>query len=193
MEDTKLVQAIERAEEPGGLREGQTPTEKNDNQDGMTIIQLKGAGWTYVYNTETGARIPVNNNNLIAVLNKKKLDGTPRFSRVKPNVVFKRGTFKCILHKDNPDRSKYDEMGLAVCPKDNLNSAYEVKRHMTKRHKMEWESIEELRTTREREEDRSLQRALIEGVMNNKPKAEAPVYVSDNPPKPRKKRKVKVK
>ena len=52
------------------------------------------------------------------------------------------------------------------------------------------DELEDEKKERERQEDRDLQRAVLSQI---KPVEEAPLYVSDKPPKPRKKRKVKIK
>ena len=183
MEDTMALVG-EKGVEPGlNLDE---VIQKGDNETpqvgGMSVTS---AGYTIVYDTVTGIGSKINNNNLIQVLKKKRTEepniGSPVFGlkqTVKPMV----GDYKCLLHKDDPNRKHYDEIGLAVCPKDNLASSYQVMRHMQKRHKTEWGAIDQERIDKEKQEDREFQRSLMTGAFakTEKPVAEkAPLYVKD--------------
>jgi len=50
------------------------------------------------------------------------------------------GTHKCLLHPDNPERKRYDGLGLPICLKNNL-LAENVTTHMRTRHVREWAII----------------------------------------------------
>ena len=113
-------------------------------------------------------------------LRKKRPDGSTVFTTQKPPFEPKQGTHLCMLHLNHPDREKWDELGLPRCPKDNLRNPFQVRRHMQKRHKVEWGAIQEEITRQEKEEvkaekarTREFQEALI-----NQAKPEAPLYVS---------------
>lgn len=158
----------------------------------MTLAALKSAGWCYIYENTSGERSTANKNMLPQLLKIKNSDGSYRFNTVKPlNPPFPRpiGVLKCILHKDNPNRVHYTELGLPECPKSNLTSPYQVRRHMLKKHPDQWAVIEQERTDRERKEDREFQKAIL-GARSTESigTPEAPLYISDKP-----KRKVKVK
>jgi len=112
---------------------------------------------------------------LLTKLKQKDADGIPLFTTTKPKITPPRGKLKCLLHKDDPNRKHYDEEGFPTCPKDNLSTPFHVKRHMQKRHKVEWASIEEERKEREKQEERDFQRALLNKVSGEKP----PLYISD--------------
>ena len=178
MEDTsvskaeELLRGTEKAPEPGEELDAiiQKGTDDKPEIGGMTVTS---AGYTMVYNQETGYPSRVNNNNLPAVLRKKR-DGKYVFG-LKQTVKRKEGTFKCLLHKDDSNREHYDEIGLAVCLKDCLTSPYEVRRHMQKRHKTEWSAIEDERKEAEKKEDRDFQRTLMSKALEEK----APLYVKD--------------
>lgn len=127
----------------------------------MSPTQLKSAGYVYIYDTVTRERSLCNRNMLMHNLRKKRSDGSNVFTTVKPAVGPKRGHLKCMLHPDEPGRYHYDDLGLAVCGKSNLTSPYQVKRHMMKRHKVEYATIREEIDTAEKEKDRKLREALI--------------------------------
>ena len=174
--DTKIEEMARKsdvAEEPGAallddvIQKGDVET---PSTGGMKITS---AGYTWVYDTKTGVPSKINNNNLMAVLRKKWSDDSYVFG-IKQTVKPKFGEFKCLLHSNDPNRSHYDDIGLAICPKDNLASPYQVRRHMLKKHKTEWDAIEQERIDTEKKEDREFQRMLI-----SKATSEAPLYVSN--------------
>lgn len=156
----KMLREAEKADEPGSadriINRGDST-----NPAPMVVTEIKSAGYSYVYDTKTGERSTVNNNMLPSQLRKKRPDGSFVFTLKKPDIEVKRGTYKCMLHASDPNRAYYDTLGLPVCPKDNLTAPVQVRRHMQKRHKMEWEIIEGERIERERQHDRRLQESLI--------------------------------
>ena len=183
-EDTTVEDIIRnptQGEEPGSLTKGK-PISQGDEvlPDGLTptVTELKSAGYTPVYDTKTGVRSLINNNMLPRTLRKQRADGSYIFTIRRPSIVPRRGVYKCLLYPTDPNRKHYDELGLAVCPKDNLGSPYQVERHMKKRHKMEWEAIEKERIDAEKQEDRDFQRMLIERATPIGTK-KAPLYISD--------------
>jgi len=143
----------------------------------MTISELTSAGWVYIYEISDGRR-SVANRNMLPQLLKVKVNGKPRFTTRKPDYEPKRGTLKCLLHKDDTNREHYAELGFTTCRKSNITSPYQVTQHMRKRHPMEWATIEQERKDLERKEEREFQRSIISGA-----RAEAPLYVSDKKPK----------
>jgi len=141
----------------------------------MSPVKMQSAGYVYIYNTRTAERSICNRNMLVAHLRKKRPDGSLVFTTRKPRVGPRRGTLKCMLHPDEPNRSHYDGLGLATCRKANLTSRYQVRRHMEKRHKAEWATIKEEITNKEKEEareerkqDRKLQEALLKAASKKK-------------------------
>ena len=180
MEDNKklieeMINEAEKAAEPGELAKGQVINQGDSDMPApMVAMKPQSAGYVYVYDTRTRERSLCNRNMLVQILKKKRPDGSTVFTTVKPSIAPKRGSLKCLLHQDNPNRQHYDELGLPVCMKANLTSPYQVRRHMEKRHQMEWKTIEQERIDAERLEDRELQRQLIGKVAGG-----APLYVSD--------------
>jgi len=129
-----------------------------------------------LYNTKTGlpSKYKVYSAQmLLRKLQQRDSGGVPLFTTNKPSVTPKIGKLKCYLHKDDPNREHYEELGFPTCPKDNLSAPFHVKRHMQKRHKVEWASIEDERKEREKQEERDFQRSLMTRV-TEKP----PLYVS---------------
>ena len=136
--------------------------------ESMEVGEVLSAGQVFIYDTRTGDRSICNRNNLAHNLQKKRPDGSLVFTTIKPKVEPVRGTHLCMLHPNYPERKYYDTLGLATCLKDNLRSAYQVRRHMEKRHKVEWGTIKEEIARREKEEakaerakDRKVQEAIL--------------------------------
>lgn len=189
MEDSRKKEQPDIREE---LRDAEKVEEKqitvepsNEGLD-MQALKMKSMGWSYIYETKTGDRSITLNSMLEANLKKRNSDGTPRFTTRKPlnpphPIV--RGTFKCRLHKDDPERKRWDEMGFPECPKDDLASRYQVIRHMEKRHRSEWATIQYEAAETKRQEDRDFQGAMVEGlretIKSRSIPTEAPLYVSD--------------
>jgi len=138
----------------------------------MTVKEMTSAGYVSVWDTRTREYAPVLYYMLPAVLRRKREDGSYIWTTNDPKVPPVRGSLKCMLHPDSPERSIYDSMGLRVCPKSNLTNTYEVTQHMQKKHRKEWLAIEDVRIRRERQEDRELQRFLMQQASTNMNKGE---------------------
>lgn len=160
------------AQEPGQKWDTVISEGDDDWKGTMTGTALTSAGYTYIYDTVTSERSLCNNNTLAQHLKKKRPDGSFVFTTRRPATPPKRGALKCLLHPDSPNRDQYDELGLPTCRKSNLTSPYQVTRHMQKRHKMEWATIEQERINQEKEEEREFKRLLVS-------QAQPPVYVSE--------------
>lgn len=186
--ETVLAQLLSanKAEEPGELKQ-HSVIDRGTGDAPMPMVtkEISSAGYSFIWDNKTGERSLTNNNMLPTQLRKKRSDGTPVFTVYNPGITPKRGTHKCMLHAENPNRGEYDELGLAVCTKANLNSPYQVRRHMQKRHKDEWQSIEHQLKEAERLEERAERKQYSEamfkvaGAMGDKGEGKPPVYVSD--------------
>ena len=158
----ELMEEAEAAPEPGSFNRRQVIHSPSDTFPiDVQVASLESAGYVYVYDTLTGDRSVINRNMLEQQLSKLRPDGTRFFTTVKPPFEPKRGTLKCLLHKDDPMRWQYDEWGFAVCNKSNLVSEFQVNRHVQIRHRMEWQTIYEERQIKEKEEERDFQRQLL--------------------------------
>ncbi len=163
----EMLRMAANASEPGTFVKG-TVVPDNKGQISLGIMELKSAGYVWIYDTVTGESSKINRNMLPSKLKLTRPDGSYVFS-VKQIIKPARGTFKCLLHSENLDRLHYDTMGLATCRKSNLTSLFQVERHMQKRHKVEWETIKNERDRKEKQEDRQLQRQMIEGMTGVSP------------------------
>ena len=200
MEIEQQMRDASAAEEPGSLKVNQNIESSTKLAPG--VIQLKSAGYVWIYDTVTGEPSKVNRNMLATKLKQVRPDGSFVFDviqRVKPF----RGTFKCMLHPDSPERAHYDALGLPTCFKSNLTAPFQVERHMQKRHKQEWATINSEVEKREKEIDRALQRRILDNLggktepvketstvaaSNATDVTEPPLYVAEHPYKSRRKK-----
>lgn len=158
----ELLRDAELAEEPGGFHENDVIHRPDGELPApMVTAVMRSAGHVYIYDTETRERSITNRNMLQAQLEKKRPDGSSAFTTVAPLQPPARGTFKCLLHKDQPERAHYDTLGLPTCPKANIPSLYMVGQHMAHRHSTANATIESEREAREKAEDREFQRSLV--------------------------------
>ena len=171
----ELMEEAEAAPEPGNFNRRQVIHSPSDAFPiDVQVASLESAGYVYVYDTETAERSITNRNMLETQLSKLRPDGTRFFTTVKPAFEPKRGTLKCLLHKDDPDRGQYDSWGFSVCNKSNLVSEFQVNRHVQVRHRMEWQTIYDDRERKEKEEERDFQRQLLGIATQTRPATQGP-------------------
>lgn len=172
----EMLRDAKKADEPGTLVKGAI-TPESTTQLSLGVMELKSAGYVWIFDTKTGEPSKVNRNMLPSKLKQTRPDGSFVFS-LKQTVKPVRGAFKCMLHPDDSNRAYYDSLGLAVCLKSNLTSPFQVERHMQKRHRVEWETIKSERDRKEKQEDRELQRQMLRSMGETKlPKDSVPVPI----------------
>jgi hypothetical protein len=183
-EDAIVMDELSKiAEQYGDIKVG---TVVDSGETPMMVTSMENTDVVTIYDRKTGEPSQCLRYMLPRVLRKKKEDGTRAFQVEDPGFRPQRNTFKCLLHPDSPNREHYDELGLPTCPKDNIRNQYEVERHMQKRHKVEWATIERERERREKQEEREFQRNLFQGIRlktEDIGTPEAPLYISDKPKK----------
>lgn len=148
----------------------------------MTVKELSSAGYVYIWDSRTFERAPVLYYMLSSIMRRRREDGSFIWTTNDPKQLPARGTHKCLLHKDSPNRESYKKMGLRTCKKSNIINEYEVKQHMLKKHPKEWMSIEDVRKERERVEALEIQKGMLAAMQNTKEVAKeekAPLYVSN--------------
>jgi|SRR3972149_2288819 len=127
----------------------------------MMVKEMTNAGYVWIYDTRTGERIPCISYMVRQKLQTRRPDGSFRFNVTDPGFRPKAGTIKCMLHKEAENREHFNELGFRICPKANLTNNYQLSQHMKKKHPQEWAAIDEEKKTKEKEEDRALQRLLL--------------------------------
>ena len=158
----ELIREAEDAPEPGTLSMREVLHRGDSNLPAPVVTAaLQSAGHAFIYDTVTREQSVTNRDMLPGALKKTRDDGSAVFTTKKPDLPPDRGTLKCMLHADAPDRDRYTELGFPTCHKSNLHTRYSVMSHMQRRHRREWASLEQQRVERERNEDRELQHATL--------------------------------
>ena len=139
----------------------------------MKISSIDEAAYLWVWNVETGDRSRVNANMLQSQLSKKLEDGRRAFTTVDPRIPHAGGSVLCRLHADAPDRAEWAAMGFPTCRKANLRNELELDLHMRHRHKSEYGEINSRAERTIQEEDRLLNRSLLEALVGQAQAAQA--------------------
>ncbi len=142
----------------------------------VVVHEISGAGYVYVWDSRTFEKVPVLYYRIGQVLRKKRPDGSYMFTVRDPGQLPKRGEIKCMLHPESADRKHFDELGFRTCAKKNIINNYELRRHMQMKHPQEFKAINEEKETRQKDEDRALQQALVKAMTER--------AVPPAPPKP---------
>lgn len=152
-----------------------------DEPMGSEVSEVKGPGWVKLWNTRTGEEVKVNRWLLKDALKKKHDDPAYPAFMTKPLFTTKemdnkvRGKFACYLYGGNPvcpackkshkphsDFSLYQSWGMRPCVSAHLQSPFDVRSHMEKKHKREWAAIREYEEKEEKKIDQERQDKLLE-------------------------------
>lgn len=153
------MEAAQAAPEPGPRVNTVVDTGVKDDPE-VRLTSVTSAGYVTIYHTKTLEPSQVNRNMLVLKLRERLPDGSRAWTTRCPGEP-RRGSIKCLLHPDDDNRGRYDEIGFGVCHKANIMTAYQLRQHMAHRHPREWTTIEDERRERERNEDREFQRSVI--------------------------------
>jgi len=143
------------------------------------VASITSAGYVFIWDTRTGRKVPVLYYMLSKKLRQRREDGSFRFTTSDPRIAPVHNMYKCFLHPEDPNRADYDKLGFRVCPKSNILNEFQRIRHMATKHKEEWKTIEDARVRREREEDRTLQRLVLQQLGDKTADAKRAKYVCD--------------
>ena len=164
--EEKMRDAEAMAESPVEF-DGESKTATELGVEYMTAAETIGPGDVWIYDTNTGEKSKCRRTNLGHKLTLKRPDGSPVFTTINTKVQPKRGHLKCMLHPDER-KPMYNDWGFSTCKKSNLTSPFQVRRHMQKRHKQEYEAIKEEEARIEKKEERKLREALIKSASKSK-------------------------
>ncbi len=170
----EMVQMIEKAQQAPSAGASVEVVHKGDENVPVPMIahRQSEAGYVFIYDTRTGEQSRANRNMLLQLLKAKRADGSTLYTTIKPAVEVKRGEMKCTLHETNPQRTRFNELGLPICRKANLTSPYMVMQHMMKRHPTAFKLLEEERIENERLDEKALRAELLHRMDTTKPPVE---------------------
>ena len=187
---------------PGYMKDGEILNRPSDeNPAPMRVNSLAFKGYVEVWDTQTGIKSLQPRWLLWQTMRKKRADGSLVFTRTDPKIAPNHGAdLKCPLNPASPEHFRLKSMGFKECTKQHIPHQDALMRHVRKSHQRAWEAMEREREDRLREEDRQMQRdmlqaltaAAVKGVTVVTPEPalvtgspERPLYVKD--PKPAKK------
>jgi hypothetical protein len=144
-----LVEADKAPETPqdGVISKG----DESKNQPPIAATLGKSAGNVWLRRNSDGKLVQVNRNNLRMYMAAKFPDGRPQFL---PRTASWTGKTReprywCPLSANHPDRPKMDDLNLEVCTKRGmLMTEAAVRRHLMKKHKDAFDSIQRDREDR---------------------------------------------
>lgn len=133
-------------------------------QPAPMVMTVQDEGLCIIYESTTGEPVTCLRYMLSTLLQAKNKDGSRRFVTSTSKIPY-RGSLKCLLHAENPERQHYNELGLPVCRKSNLTAPYMIEQHMKRRHPTAWAIIERERMDVEKEEQRQYDRGLLSSIV----------------------------
>jgi len=149
----------------------------------MRVSSIDEAAYRWGWNGQTGSRSRVDANMLQSQLSKKLEDGRRAFTTVDPQIPQPKGQVLCRLHADAPDRETWATMGFPACSKGNLRNEMELDVHMKHRHKSEYGEMMGRAERSEKEEDRMLNRSLLEALVGQAQAAQTIQNIETEAPK----------
>lgn len=168
----------ERAEDVRDLRRQITGLEREESQDMVFRDTSPRRQMVTIYSVIDGEPISINRKRLEAVMAKKLDDGRDAFvGRSQGVPTYRKGTIKCFLHPESPERPILNEIGLSgiSCPAAQLANPHSKRIHAQHRHKQEWEAYMDYLNSQERDEDREQRRMQLEATLAIAERAGGPV------------------
>ena len=139
----------------------------------MQAERIQDTGKVPVWDNRTGQKSMIqygDDGRMLAYQLRKRRpeDGSLAFTDKDPGIKLKVGTLLCPLHKDGPNRDHYDTLGFPICNKSNLPNQTQVDQYMNHRYKVENLTIEKEKAEYERQEDRNMQKKMIQALAGAK-------------------------
>ena len=169
---------------PGYLGTGEIinrPSEENPAP--MKVSDLAFKGYVEVWDTRTGVLSLQPRWLLWQTMTKKREDGSQVFTLVNPQIPPSYGDdLMCPLHPESALYARLKGMGFATCPKRHIPNQAALNSHIEHSHKRTWAFMEQDRQDRIREEDRQLQRDMLEAMTKAAVRGVTrPEYTSETP------------
>jgi hypothetical protein len=180
MENESLIQEMLSKAQPADINRMESIVSKGADSDApvpMVAKQVSSSGYFWIWDTRTFEKVPVLSYLLAKKLRQRREDGSYRFTTIDPKKLPHRGNIKCMLHPEHENREHYKELGFPECRKATILNEYQLKRHMALKHKQEWAAIQAEIEEKKREEDRDLQRLLLQSAISKQD--EPPLYIRD--------------
>jgi hypothetical protein len=131
----------------------------------VDVTSLRFKGYRRVWDTLTGRMALQPWWLLWQTMQKKREDGSQVFTLEDPHIPPDYGLdLKCPLHVDSPEWPELKSMGFKSCKRIHVPHQDARERHLRSSHKSAYQAIQRLREDRQREEDRQLQKDMLQAL-----------------------------
>lgn len=158
----------ERVQDIRDLRDQITGLQREDEQEMVFRDTSPRRSLVRIWSMQNGEEISIARKLLENTLRKTLPDGRYAFTARKEEApVYRKGTLKCFLHPESPEREILNEIGLSgiTCPAASIANAHSKRIHAQHRHKQEWEAFSDYLASQEREEDREQRRMQLDATL----------------------------
>ena len=168
--DTAWEQAIaEKSEEEiptSGMKEGEILSNRSDEFT-TRLLSLRHKGYVPYWNAKTGDYNECPKYLQWQIGDIKNPNGSTMYTFSNPNITPDYGMdLFCPLNPSSPEYFIVEAMGFPPCPKKHIPHEDGVNAHLQKSHKRAFEALSRDREQSEREEDRELQKQMLQSNQN---------------------------
>ena len=157
-------EAINRVSDstPAAMQEGEVLSTSNDEFP-TKVSSLRHKGYVPYWDTRTGGYNEGPQYLKWQIGEMKRPDGSAMYTFVDPKMPPDYGVdLYCPLNSNSPDYDKVKNMGFAECSRRHVPNQNALDLHVQKSHKRAASALAQLKTDAIREEDRDLQRQMLQ-------------------------------
>ena len=157
-------EAINRVSDstPAAMQEGEVLSTSNDEFP-TKVSSLRHKGYVPYWDTRTGGYNEGPQYLKWQIGEMKRPDGSAMYTFVDPKMPPDYGLdLYCPLNSNSPDYDKVKNMGFAECSRRHVPNQNALDLHVQKSHKRAASALAQLKTDAIREEDRDLQRQMLQ-------------------------------
>ena len=157
-------EAINRVSDstPAAMQEGEVLSTSNDEFP-TKVSSLRHKGYVPYWDTRTGGYNEGPQYLKWQIGEMKRPDGSAMYTFVDPKMPPDYGLdLSCPLNSNSPDYDKVKNMGFAECSRRHVPNQNALDLHVQKSHKRAASALAQLKTDAIREEDRDLQRQMLQ-------------------------------
>jgi hypothetical protein len=157
-------EAINRVSDstPAAMQEGEVLSASNDEFP-TKVSSLRHKGYVPYWDTRTGGYNEGPQYLKWQIGEMKRPDGSAMYTFVDPKMPPDYGLdLYCPLNSNSPDYDKVKNMGFAECSRRHVPNQNALDLHVQKSHKRAASALAQLKTDAIREEDRDLQRQMLQ-------------------------------
>jgi|TARA_R100000093_G_C1945469_1_gene74247 hypothetical protein len=147
---------------PAAMQEGEMLSTAAD-EFATRVSSLRHKGYVPYWDTKTGVYNECPQYMRWQIGEIKHPDGSPMYTFVDPKIPPDHGLdLFCPLNPNSPTYEKVQNLGFVACRKKHIPNHNALDMHVQKSHKRAAAALEQLKTDAIREEDRDLQRQMLQ-------------------------------